>query len=58
MERRRWQSHARVLEGGMWNGLGREDDVALEETETAHWVGRGSEEDVAGGRWEREATQK
>ena len=45
-------------QGGTWNGLGREDAVALEETETAHWVGRESEEDVAGGRRKREATQK
>lgn len=52
------QSHARVLEEGMWNALGREDSVALEETETAHWVGRESEEDVAGGGWKREAAQK
>lgn len=42
----------------MWNDLGREDAVALEETETAHWVGRKSEEDVAGGRWKREVAQK
>lgn len=45
-------------QGGMQNGLGREGAVALEETETAHWMGRGSEEDVAGGRWKREAAQK
>jgi len=45
-------------QGGMWNSLGREDAVALEETKTAHWVGRESEEDVAGGRLKREAAQK
>lgn len=54
----RRQNHAGDLEGVIWNSLGRRDAVMLEETETAPRVGGKSEEDVAGGRWEREVAQK